>query len=196
MKRLVYALFGFLFILYYICYQGVLSHVLYYNEQHHLFLFSKSYFQQCIRSEGWLEYVTDFMIQFFYYPALGSALLALLLASVYLLASGIIKIITGRYDLLQLSVIPSLSLFFYTMEVGHSLSVVPGSVLCLSALYVLLFIVRRSGRLFPLFELPAIGGKKQHIWLVAVFLTGYIGGGSYYFFRNYNRSERMMLKTE
>lgn len=27
MKRLVYTLFGALFILYYICYQGVLSHV-------------------------------------------------------------------------------------------------------------------------------------------------------------------------
>lgn len=39
MKRLVYTLFGALFILYYICYQGVLSHVLYYHEQHHLFLF-------------------------------------------------------------------------------------------------------------------------------------------------------------
>jgi len=43
MKRLVYTLFGALFILYYICYQGVLSHVLYYHEQHHLFLFSKSF---------------------------------------------------------------------------------------------------------------------------------------------------------
>ena len=39
MKRLVYTLFGALFILYYICYQGVLSHVLYYHEQHHLFPF-------------------------------------------------------------------------------------------------------------------------------------------------------------
>lgn len=112
MKRLVYTLFGALFILYYICYQGVLSHVLYYHEQHHLFLFSKSYFLQCVQSEGWLNYITNFIIQFFYYPILGSTILAFLLASVYWLTNSIIKIITGKNDLLQLSIIPSLILFF------------------------------------------------------------------------------------
>ena len=131
MKRLVYTLFGALFILYYICYQGVLSHVLYYHEQHHLFLFSKSYFLQCVQSEGWLNYITNFIIQFFYYPILGSTILAFLLASVYCLTNSIIKIITGKNDLLQLSIIPSLILFFYTMEANHSLSILPGSLLCL-----------------------------------------------------------------
>ena len=90
MKRLVYTLFGILFVLYYICYQGALSHILYYHEQHHLFLFSKSYFVQCVQTEGWLNYITNFIIQFFYYPMLGSAILALLLALVYLLINSII----------------------------------------------------------------------------------------------------------
>ena len=42
---------------------------------------------------------------------LGSAILALLLALVYLLINSIIKIVTGKNDVLQLSIIPSLALF-------------------------------------------------------------------------------------
>ena len=140
MKRLVYTLFGILFVLYYICYQGALSHILYYHEQHHLFLFSKSYFVQCVQTEGWLNYITNFIIQFFYYPMLGSAILALLLALVYLLINSIIKIVTGKNDVLQLSIIPSLALFFYTMEADHSLSILPGSLLCLLLLYFISFL--------------------------------------------------------
>ena len=196
MKRLVYTLFGALFILYYICYQGVLSHVLYYHEQHHLFLFSKSYFLQCVQSEGWLNYITNFIIQFFYYPILGSTILAFLLASVYWLTNSIIKIITGKNDLLQLSIIPSLILFFYTMEANHSLSILPGSLLCLLMLYLLLLFIQRYRNVFPLFRLPGISNKKIRILLTSLFLLGYTGYGFHYFFNNYNRNERIMLKAE
>ena len=68
MKRLPHLLFALLFIIYFLCYQGVLSHVIYYHEQHHLFLFSKEYFLKQIHTEGLLSYLTDFIIQFFYMP--------------------------------------------------------------------------------------------------------------------------------
>ena len=62
MKRLHYIIFGFLFVLYFFCYYGVLSHVLFYHEQHHLFLFSCDYFRQCVASESLLSYLTAFVI--------------------------------------------------------------------------------------------------------------------------------------
>ncbi len=196
MKRLIYTLFGILFLLYYICYQGALSHILYYHEQHHLFLFSKAYFVQCVQSEGWLNYITNFIIQFFYYPILGSAILALLLALVYLLINSIIKIVTGKNDLLQLSIIPSLALFFYTMEADHSLSILSGTLLCLLLLYLFLFFIQWYWKLFPLWGLPDISNKKMRVLLTSLFLLGYAGYGFYYFVTNYNRSERIMLKSE
>ena len=156
MKRLTYILMGVLFLLYYICYQGVLSHIVFYHEEHHLFLFSNLYFHQCIQSEGWLGYLTNFIIQFFYIPSLGSAILALMLTLIYWFVNRIIKILSGKNDLLQLSLIPSLSFFFYTMSADHSLSVVTGGFLLLFLLYVILFLLQYS----------------------------------------YNRSERIMLKTE
>lgn len=91
MKRLPHLLFALLFIIYFLCYQGVLSHVIYYHEQHHLFLFSKEYFLKQIHTEGLLSYLTDFIIQFFYMPALGSAILAGILAGIYLLTHYNIK---------------------------------------------------------------------------------------------------------
>ena len=43
-KYFPYILFIFLFFIYFLCYQSVLSHVIYYQEQHHLFLYSKTFF--------------------------------------------------------------------------------------------------------------------------------------------------------
>ncbi|MCS2497726.1 DUF6057 family protein [Bacteroides fragilis] len=64
-KYFPYILFIFLFFIYFLCYQSVLSHVIYYQEQHHLFLYSKTFFLQHIQSQGWMSYLTAFIIQFF-----------------------------------------------------------------------------------------------------------------------------------
>ena len=72
-------------ICYYLAYQGILAHVIAYHEQHHLFLFSKSDLLHQLHTAGLLGCLTDFFIQFFYYPALGSLLLALLLTACYFL---------------------------------------------------------------------------------------------------------------
>lgn len=116
MKRLVYTLFGALFILYYICYQGVLSHVLYYHEQHHLFLFSKSYFLQCVQSEGWLNYITNFIYSIFLLSYFRKVLFwHSLLASVYWLTNSIIKIIT-RERMICCNCPLFLPLFFFSIQ--------------------------------------------------------------------------------
>ena len=84
-KKLTYGIFVILFLCYWMAYMGNLSHIIAYHEQHHLFLYTQAYFDQQIQSEGFFSYLTAFIIQFFYYPWLGSALLAfcLLLSMVW-----------------------------------------------------------------------------------------------------------------
>lgn len=196
MKRLHYIIFGSLFVLYSFCYCGVLSHVLFYHEQHHLFLFSCDYFRQCVATEGFLGYLTDFIIQFFHIPALGSGLLALIIASVYLLGHQIIRKISGGNDLLQLSVIPSLGLFFYTLSADRTLTIVTGCFLALLSLYLLLLLLERFRKIFPLFKLNYPLRQSVRIGVTLLVLAGYTGFGYRYFVRHYKRSERVMLKAE
>ena len=195
MKRLPYIVSGVLFLLYFFCYQGVLSHVIYYHEQHHLFLFSESYFRQCVRSQGWLGWLTAFIVQFFYIPALGSAVLSSVLTLVYGLSHGIITRIFGR-DVLQLSVIPSVLLFIYTMPADHSLSVVTGVFLALLLLWALVLLLCRFLPLpvFPGFCSGFRGSVRGALTTLA--LAVYAGCGFYCFIHSYNRSERIMLKSE
>lgn len=197
MKRLTFVLSGVLFLLYFFSYRGVLSHVIFYHEQHHLFLYSQEYFHQCIQAEGWLCYLANFVIQFFYMPALGCAILAFMIASVHLLSYQIIKFITGKEDWMQLSVLPSLALFFYTMSPEHSLSLVIGCFLALSVLDVLLKIAFRCRRKAQAASGHTLLAKPYlRVSLLCFFLILYAGGGYYYFIRTYNRSERIMLMAE
>ncbi len=196
MKRLHYILFGVLFLIYYSCYVGVLSHIIFYHEQHHLFLFSCDYFRQCMASEGLIYYLTDFIIQFFYIPELGSGLLAFIIASVYLLSHQIIRKISGGNDLLQLSVIPSLGLFFYTLSADRALTLVTGCFLYLLLLYLMLMFIQRCRKIFPLFKINYPLRQSVRIGVTLLFLAVYAGFGYRYFVRNYKRSERIMLKAE
>ena len=125
---------------------SVLSYIPYFHEQHHLFLFSKSYFINTVRSAGLLAYITNFIIQFFYYPWLGSLLLALLLSSIYVLIAYITRRITGNTDSLHLGIIPVVYLFIQTLSVDYDLSSIVASLLPLSviALAVTFFYGRRK----------------------------------------------------
>lgn len=104
-----------------ICYEGVLAHVIYYQEQHHLFLFSSEYFHRTILSGGWTEYLGSFLVQLFYYPTLGSAVLAIIIASIYLMIYKSFYWVTGRLDYFQLSLLPSLFFFLKSMAPDYSL---------------------------------------------------------------------------
>ncbi len=61
-----YILFIFFFLDDFLCYQSVLSCDLL-SEHHHLFLYSKTFFfYKYIQSQGWMSYLTAFIIQFFF----------------------------------------------------------------------------------------------------------------------------------
>lgn len=195
-KKLTYGIFTILFCCYWGAYRGNLSHIIAYHEQHHLFLYTEAYFEQQIQSEGFFNYLTDFVIQFFYYPTLGSALLALLLASVYLMTSNLICMVFGKEDLLHLSVIPSLALFYHTMEASHTLVPITTTVLILSIANLALWMLRRHTPLIPLFKNFHIQKRTIRMGLTSVALLFYAGYGYYHFVKSYNRSEGIMMKAE
>lgn len=62
--RLHYLLAIVLFVVVFVSYSDLLSHVLFYNEQHQLFLYTADYFS----SHTLTEWLTAFVVQFFYYP--------------------------------------------------------------------------------------------------------------------------------
>lgn len=196
MKFLKYIVFASLFIAYFLCYQGALSHVIVYHEQHHLFLFSSSYFHRIVASEGFLSYITNFLIQFFYYPVLGSLLSAFLLACVYFLANRLFRHIFDKEDLLQLSVIPSLYLFFQTMSVDYSFERVVGGFFILLFANIVLFAIKKAGKRKWFISYPYPANKYARIGIVACSLALYTGYGYYHFVKSYKISERIMLRTD
>ena len=195
-KKLTYGIFAILFLCYFMAYMGNLSHIIAYHEQHHLFLYTEAYFEQQLQSEGFFYYLTAFIIQFFYYPWLGCTLLALLLALVYLMTSNIICFSFGKQDLFHLGIIPSLLLFYYTMEASHTLVPVTVTVLSLGLVNLILWIFRRRMPLIPILQNTHIQQKKLRMGLQAVVLFVYAGYGYYHFVTSYNRSEGIMLKAE
>lgn len=196
MRFLKYIVFATLFIAYFLCYQGALSHVIIYHEQHHLFLFSSAYFHRTVLSEGFLSYATNFFIQFFFHPTWGSALLAFLLAGVYYLTDRLYRIVFKSEDLMNLAVIPSLALFLHTMSVDHTLNIVTGSFFALLLANMLLSVAGRFVNINPAIVRFLPKRKAISIGIVCLFLALYTAGGYYYFIKQYNVSERIMLRTD
>lgn len=189
-------LYIILFLVYAISYLGVLRHVIYYHGQHHLFLFSSAYFRECMNHGGWLRYLTDFVVQFFYYPWLGGVLLAFLLVLVYACGRSIVRSLTAKEDVAQISLLPSLLLFVYTATVEHSLKFVVGACIaaCFSALLAWLCrpcfrgLHSRLGRFSFSFRTGAF------VTLTCILLYGAIA--YWKFISVYKESERLMVETE
>lgn len=198
MKRLSYLLGILLFAICFFCFygDGPLAHVLYYQEQHHLFLFSKDYFLNQLYMGGIAAYLADFFIQFFYLPLLGSALMATLLVSIYLLTRFCIQRITHKADFLQLSLLPSIYLLVRFTSVEF-----PVVTLVEWLLWLLLLACVTS---FPLPLWKALTwipdtdrfSKKIKYSVLTLLILVYAGTGFYYFVYSYNMAERIMVMTD
>lgn len=58
---------------------------LYYQESFQIFLWDSNYFKECLSITGGLcDYISEFLVQFYYYPALGSAIIALIFVGIVL----------------------------------------------------------------------------------------------------------------
>lgn len=98
-------------------YLTTFRHVLIFHEQHHLFVFTSDYASFTIHHEGLMSYLTDFVVQFAYWPWLGAAVWTLLLVAVYLMTQSIIRRLTGWRDYLQVSAILPCWMFLQTIDV-------------------------------------------------------------------------------
>ena len=128
-------------------------------------------------------------------PALGSAILAGILAGIYLLTHYNIKKITGQPDILQLSLIPSVSLFIYTLPVDHSLAPIIGAFLGLLILGCIAFFISGIWKNITLHRIN-VPGKKKKLIISTALITIYAIGACYIFIHSYNMPERIMIMAE
>lgn len=85
-----------------------------FQEQYQMFLFDNSYFLERIVLPGGLaDYISEFLIQFYYMPVLGGAIIALLLMGIQAAVWGLMKQYGARHDFpgYLLSFLPSIALW-------------------------------------------------------------------------------------
>lgn len=83
-------------------------YILTYHEQNQLFLFTADYWAQRIAvAGGFADYLGEFLVQFFFYPAAGAAIVAVLLTSIQLLTWALARRYNSSY---VLSFLPALLL--------------------------------------------------------------------------------------
>ncbi len=147
MKKIDYFVFTLITLIFSYLFSGPLSYILYYQEQHHLFLFSNANLSKhLIVQGGLLSYMTDFIIQFFYFPLPGSILFASLISLIYLINSFLCKHITGKADLLQLSLLPAFYFLICYESIEFPVSWVVGVLLGLLAIRAIVSIPFRYAR--------------------------------------------------
>lgn len=185
--RLHYLLAIVLFVAVYASYSDLLSHVLYYNEQHQLFLYTADYFS----SHTLTEWLTAFVVQFFYYSALGAAVMSILITGVYLMAWRILTALTLREDVLHLSLIPAIALWVWTARVSNSLSVVVWSFIVFGILAIFASLWAKGKKTKPS---SLKGWRYAVVNIASVAVIIMISG--YSFVRTFSMSEFRMLKAQ
>ena len=129
-KLISTSLFGlFVFSILYFLYPGLMN----FHEQNQLFLFTKDYFADRITTCGGLaDYVSEFLVQFFYVPAYGAWIYAIVLCAIQLLTFSTFEDKDGKKYFL--SFLPSILIFLYSGNENLLLS------FSMSIIFVLLYI--------------------------------------------------------
>lgn len=180
-----------IFVCYVIALLTFQNHVIFYQEQHHLFLFTADYFQRTLQYEGWPGYLGAFVIQFYHVPWLGACITALLLTAAYLLVESIIRRLTGLRDLLQLGAAASVALYF-TLD---GLDETPGRLVIADAALLVAWLIAVALRK----HLPK-GIRKPlsaaQAALPLILAAAYIAFGYLYEAKQFNFKERAMFRAE
>ena len=110
-KPLLSLLFGLVVVIFWaVPYVGGLC----FQEQYQMFLFDTNYFLERIVLPGGLaDYISEFLVQFYYMPVLGGAIIALLLMGIQAVVWGLMKQYGARHDFpgYLLSFLPSIALW-------------------------------------------------------------------------------------
>lgn len=85
-----------------------------FQEQYQMFLFDTGYFlERIVLAGGLADYISEFLVQFYYMPVLGGAIIALLLMGIQAAVWGLMKQYGARHDFSSylLSFLPSIALW-------------------------------------------------------------------------------------
>lgn len=168
------------------------DHVLFYQEQHDLFLFTRQYYEQTLHSKGLIGYIGAFMVQFYYYPWLGAAIVSAMLTCIYLMTESIILNITGKRDFLQIGAAVAVALYFTLDGIEESPAWVAITFVGLGILWIaikLIFGKKWKNKVYRPMTLVQMA--------VAVVLAAtYIIAGFELELYGYNRPERAMIRAE
>ena len=85
-----------------------------FQEQYQMFLFDTGYFlERIVLPGGLVDYISEFLVQFYYMPVLGGAIIALLLMGIQAAVWGLMKQYGARHDFpgYLLSFLPSIALW-------------------------------------------------------------------------------------
>lgn len=168
-------------------YADLLSHILYYNEQHQLFLYTADYWQ----SHTLTEWLTAFVAQFFCHPMAGAATMALLLTAIYLMGHRVVTSLTRRDDWLRIALLPPLALWVWTATLRHTLAPVVWTFLTLAALSAASTLRSRKQPLKP----APLNGRK-YAAATAAAIAAYAVAAAYCFLQTFSISEFRMIKAQ
>ncbi len=206
-----------LFAAFFCGYYYLAPHVLYFQEQHHLFLWSADYWSRMAHLRGWAYPLMSFMVQFSYYPALGAAAWALLLTAIYFMLQSIVFRLTGLRDLLQISAIVPVYLFTTVISIDvYPVAPIKWGVWIFVIWVIAMLIGRylpwtRRRKPAPAADTQADGhegapaGKRSAsvtmLWLSPVMAIMYVAAGYQFIVKDMvtgpiHEAERTMLTTE
>lgn len=163
------------------------AHVIFYQEQHALFLFDAAYIKQTIHDQGIIYCLGAFIIQFYHIPWLGASIVAAMLTAIYLMTESIIRRLTGLRDLLQLGAAAAVGLYFTLHGVDQN----PGIV---TAVFLALLVAQASSLRISALRKSSL--RPLQFALPIVLAAAYIMGGYWWELRNYDRNERAMIRAE
>lgn len=143
-------------------------------------------------TEGLFGYLSNFVIQFFYYPILGSGILSVILSTLFLFLYKVIFKLVGVRDICFVSIIPSLYFFIQTISPDYPLSNLIATWIVLFVLYIASFFINK-----PLFEFFSKLKSLKYSFLISfVFLILYSSISFYLFINKYNIGEYRMILVD
>lgn len=186
---------GVVMALMWVIYAVMLRHVLIYGEQHSFFVFSSDFLKTEYYFEGFRELLTDFLLQFSYYPALGAGVIALCLAVIY----GCVEWVLRRVPRMPVAVAiaagvaVATGLMIYTSTIEHHFITFGGWVMWSVIGWVIALIIRLlAGKRV---KVSQCGGKGA---IVSLCLTVVIiaGGTVYSRLKVYSEIEAVAITVE
>lgn len=176
MRKNVSVISVILFAVSFLLFQGLLSHVPVYHEQHHLFLFSALYVDEIVHNEGLATLISNFVIQFFCHSWAASLIYASILSSMYMFLCVAVRKITHCHDWLNITIALPLYFLLRSMSVDYPFSTLLYSWLFTAAVFLILLLPIGKCRyavatLFVVSALFYLPVKTSLLWIAVVGLS-------------------------